>query len=376
MTAGLTIDSVRIDRVLVPSSVEELSSAMESETGAVAIIGAGTEMEYGNPLRAADCAVDTRRLSRITEYVPGDLTVHVEAGARLGDLQSALAEHKQMLPLDPWNGPDATIGGIVATNAQGPLRAVGSVRDWIIGMKVVQIDGKISRTGGRVVKNVSGYDLAKLYAGSLGSLAVVSEVSFKLRAAYQATATAQARVSSTAQAASIIRELRAGEFDPISMVWTGPRNTILVRFGEQRRAVEWQLSRLPAADWEQFAEGNEGGVWDEVRDAYRSLGPIVVRVTSLPSKLPEIVDRFAPEAWLAHAATGVLFMALSDEEQVHLVRSHLRAVIDRAPLDVRRRTPTFGIRGGEYRLMRRLKDAFDPDGRLNPGRHVDGEEPD
>lgn len=375
MTGNLTIDSIQVDRVLAPGSVEELSAALEAETGTVATIGAGTQLAYGNPLTGADCAVDTRGLGRITEYVPGDLTVHVEAGARLGDLQSALAEHKQMLPLDPWNGPDATIGGIVATNAQGPLRAVGSVRDWIIGMKVVHIDGTVSKTGGRVVKNVSGYDMAKLYTGSLGSLAVVSEVSFKLRAAYEATASARTRASSTAEAAAILGRLRGPEFDPVSLVWEGASNTITVRFGEHPRAIEWQLSRLPAADWEHFEEGSEGGMWNEVREAYRSLGPIVVRLAVLPSKLPEVVERFAPSAWIAHAATGVILMAVSDGKQIDRIRRDFPAVIDRAPLEVRRKTSTFGIRGGQHRLMRQLKDAFDPDGRLNPGRHVDGESP-
>src|SRR5205814_2892253 len=109
-------------------------------------------------------------------------------------LEHALLENNQFLPLDPWNGPAATIGGITAANAQGPFRAAGTIRDWIIGMKVVEIDGRISKTGGRVVKNVTGYDLQKLYTGSLGTLAIIVEISLKLRAKFPRTATAVARL--------------------------------------------------------------------------------------------------------------------------------------------------------------------------------------
>ena len=108
----------------------------------------------------------------------------------LGQLEHALLENNQFLPIDPWNGPGATIGGIVAADAQGPFRATGTIRDWIIGMKVVHADGQVSKTGGRVVKNVTGYDLARLYVGSLGTLAIIVEISLKLRAKFPKTATA------------------------------------------------------------------------------------------------------------------------------------------------------------------------------------------
>src|SRR4029077_649280 len=114
-----------------------------------------------------------------------------------------LGENNQMLPLDPWNGPAATIGGIAAAKAQGPLLPTGTIRDWIIGMRVVHVDGRMSKTGGRVVKNVTGYDLAKLYTGSLGSRAVITEISFKLRAQFPKTATAVAHVERFSAAAEI-----------------------------------------------------------------------------------------------------------------------------------------------------------------------------
>src|SRR5436309_7568819 len=196
------IDGLSPSRILRPESIEELAEELTAEKGAIVPTGARTQTYFGNPLRRADCVVDLTRLSRITEYNPADLTVHVEAGTTLEQLQRALLENNQFLPLDPWNGPSATVGGIAAANAQGPFRAAGTIRDWIIGMKVVEIDGRISKTGGRVVKNVTGYDLQKLYTGSLGTLAIIAEISLKLRAKFERMATAVANFEDRQKAAA------------------------------------------------------------------------------------------------------------------------------------------------------------------------------
>ena len=368
----MTVDSLTVDRVLAPASIEELAEAIGMASGTVAPVGSGSSLAVGNPLDSIDCVVDTRRMNRITEYVSADLTVHVEAGIRLGELQNALAEQNQMLPLDPWNGRDRTIGGIVATNAQGPLRTVGTVRDWIIGMTVVDAAGQISRTGGRVVKNVSGYDLAKLYTGSLGSLGVISEVSFKVSPCYQTTATARLRVSTLANTSEMVRLVRKGPLNPTSFVWLGPENVLYIRFGDTTAAVQWQLEHLPGRDWERFDPPEEHAAWESVCGFYESLGELVVRVAVSPSAVGDVLNRFEPAAWLAHPARGIVLMSLPPE-QIGKLRQEFPVVIERAPLEVRRQIPTFGLRGHEHRLMLDIKNVFDPDRRLNPGRHVDGE---
>src|SRR5207249_2217514 len=149
------------------------------------------------------------------EYNPADLTVHVQAGVTLGQLQQALIENNQFLPLDPWNGPNATMGAIAAANAQGPFRAVGTLRDWIIGMKVAEVTGRISKAGGRVVKNVTGYDLHKLYTGSIGTLVIIADVSCKLRAKSGRTATSIAKVAAVSGAA----RLAASGLDSARIEW-------------------------------------------------------------------------------------------------------------------------------------------------------------
>jgi glycolate oxidase FAD binding subunit len=350
-----------------------LAHSLSAEKGAIVPIGAETQTYFGNPLRRADCAIDVTRLSRITEYNPADLTVHVEAGITLGQLQQALLENNQFLPLDPWNGLKATIGGIAAANAQGPFRAVGMIRDWIIGMKVVHVDGQISKAGGRVVKNVTGYDLPRLYTGSLGTLAIIVEVSLKLRAKFPRTATAIARAADRDEAAGLIASVRKSALQPISCEWVGSENEVWLRFGEHPRAVDWQLTNLPPGDWMLLEAEDEAAAWERLRARFAQLGPVVLRVVGLPTTVREIIEEYRPSAWISHALNGIVLMEVSGAEEIRRVREKYRAVIDRAPLEVRRAIGTFGLTDTEYDLMKKMKDAFDPEGRLNAGRHVDGE---
>jgi glycolate oxidase FAD binding subunit len=300
--------------------------------------------------------------------------VHVQAGVTLGQLQQALIANNQFLPLDPWNGPSATIGGIAAANAQGPFRASGTIRDWVIGMTVVEADGRISKTGGRVVKNVTGYDLQKLYTGSLGTLAVIAEISLKLRAKFERMATAIARFEDRQKAAACLGLLRKGPLQPVSCEWIGPQDEIWLRFGENAKAVDWQLKNLPeGAQWKVYEGPEETGEWEKLRRRYQNSGPIVVRVVGLPTQLNEIIEEYRPAGWFAHAQNGIVLMEFASSGEIERIRRKYRAVIEKAPVEVRREVSVFGLNSTEYLLMKKMKDAFDPEGRLNPGRHVDGE---
>ena len=384
-TDGIFIDGISVGRSIRPDSVEELATAIRDEKGSIVPMGSGTQMEFGNPLRAADCVVDLSRLSRITTYNPAELTIHVEAGATLGQIQSALAPNKQALPLDPWNGPSATIGGIAATNAQGPMRAIGGIRDWIIGMKVIHVDGRVSKTGGRVVKNVTGYDLAKLYTGSLGTLTLIAEISFKLKAQFPKTSTAIAEFENFPAALAVLGKIRKSPLQPIACELVGGAagpHAIWIRFGEHPAAVAWQIAQLPAADWKVLdgdgGDGSDGGdgesaAWERLRLQHATLGPVVVRVVGLPSETGTMIEEFHPRSWIAHAASGIVLMAFDNADGIGRIRERFPAVIESAPLDIRRRIATFGWKGTEKRLVQEMKQKFDPGGRLNPGRHIDGE---
>ncbi len=368
----MIIDGLTPSKIFSPESIQHVSEIVASERGSIVPFAAGTQIEFGNPLRRADCAIDLSRLSRITEYHPADLTVHVEAGVTLRDLQRALLENNQFLPLDPWNGPSATIGGIVAANAQGPFRATGTIRDWVIGIRVVEADGRVSKAGGRVVKNVTGYDLQKLYTGSLGTLAIIVEVSLKLRANFARTATAIARLDTAAEAASIVASIRKSPLQPVACEWIGSDHEVWVRFGEHPSAVAWQLKNLPAAGWKVLEQAGESEAWENLRRRYLEFGPVIARVVGLPSTLKEIIAEYQPSAWIAHALNGIVLMQIPAGD-IARIRKKYRTIVERAPLQARREIPTFGLNDTEYELMRQMKDAFDPKGRLNPGRHVDGE---
>lgn len=370
----MTIDGLKPSKVVRPESIEELSQLVRTESGAVVPFGAGTQLSFGNPLRRADCAIDLTGLSRITEYVPADLTVHVQSGVTLERLQQTLLANNQFLPLDPWNGPQATIGGIAAANAQGPFRAAGTIRDWVIGMTVVEADGRISKAGGRVVKNVTGYDLQKLYTGSLGTLAIIAEVSLKLRAKFERTATAIAAFDDTKSAAACVASLRTGPLQSVSCEWVGPENEIWLRFGEHPQAVDWQLKNLPAgAQWRVVEGIAEADAWEQLRGRHQQCAPIMVRTVGLPSQVHEIIEEYKPPAWFAHALNGVVLVQVASGEDIKRIRRKYRAVIEKAPMEIRRQVPAFGLSHVEYDLMKKMKVAFDPAGRLNPGRHVDGE---
>lgn len=371
----MTIDGIEPGRIVFPESLEELQDVIAGEKkNSMVPLGTGTQLEFGNPIRSADCAVSLTRLNRITTYNPAELTIHVEAGVTVGQLQSALAANNQTLPLDPWNGEAATIGGIAAANAQGPLRATGTIRDWIIGMTVIHIDGRRSKTGGRVVKNVTGYDLAKLYTGSLGSLAVIAEISFKLRPAFARTATAIAKFGTLAEAESALAALRKGGLQPIACELMGPRHALGIRFGEHPQAVDSQIRQLPSASWEIFEGDREQAALRDLREqVYAPMGPIVLRVIGKPTEVQGIIETYRPTSWLAHAMNGIVLMSFEDSKMIAAVRQKFPAIIERAPRELRRSLGTFGVSGPVKRLMMDMKRTFDPEGRLNPGRHIDGE---
>ncbi len=171
---------------LLPRTEEELAShvrAAASERRAVHSVGSGTKLHVGPSAPADAVVIGTRGLARIVAYEPGDMVVTVQAGVRLADLQRTLAERRQWLPIDPPHA-DATIGGVLATASAGPRRlGFGPPRDHVLGMRVVDAAGVVTKSGGQVVKNVTGFDLHKLHVGAMGTLGVITEVSMKVAAA-------------------------------------------------------------------------------------------------------------------------------------------------------------------------------------------------
>jgi glycolate oxidase FAD binding subunit len=264
--SSLEVDGVAPRERVTPSSAEELAARLDEAArngDAVAAVGGGTQLDLGMPPTRLDVVIETTGLNRVVEYEPADLTVTVQAGMRFAELQRVLAEQGQFLALDPPLEDGATIGGLIATNASGALRfAFGTARDLVIGTRVANPDGTVTHAGGRVVKNVAGYDLNKLYIGSLGTLAIIVELSFKLAPIPPAAAAVAGELSDAAAARSLIGAVVRSPLSPLAIELTGSRRVVF-RVGGYPQAVERQqrdLSRLI----EQHGGAVVEVAWDEL----------------------------------------------------------------------------------------------------------------
>ncbi|MDQ3590753.1 MAG: FAD-binding oxidoreductase, partial [Actinomycetota bacterium] len=235
------VDGVEPAFVAEPGSVEETSELLRlaSDEGlAVAPRGGGTKMGWGNPPRDLDLILSTTRMDEIIEHVPGDQVVRVQAGMRLQDLQDRLVGSDQMLGIDP---PEmgATIGGLVAANSTGPRRyRYGTIRDLIIGVRVVLSDGTVAKAGGKVVKNVAGYDLSKLFTGSLGTLGVIAECNFRLHPKPEVGQTVAVELSSTAAANGAAQAILHSQLVP---------SAVELHWGEEARLLTVLIEGIPPA---------------------------------------------------------------------------------------------------------------------------------
>jgi glycolate oxidase FAD binding subunit len=365
-----------------PATREELARALK-EAGAageaVRFAGGGTKAGWGTAGAEPAIELPTTGLDKILEHNAGDLTAVVEAGVPLARAQEAFAEEGQMLALDP---PDdgATIGGVVATADSGPLRGrYGGVRDLVVGMRVALSDGSLAKSGGKVIKNVAGYDLAKLFAGSLGTLGAIVEVSVRLHPLAPASATA---LGHSADAGELGRALLALSRAPLEhsgfdVRWSDGRGALLVRFAGAAPGPQAELAERLLRDAEldtEIADDDEP-LWTEQRQRQRAGGPAaaVLRVSALPTRLPALLglaDRVGGSV-VGRAGLGLSWLRLPEPSaaQVEELRRELRpspcVVLDRpASLDV---DPWGPVDPATVALMRRVKALFDPAGVCNPG---------
>ena len=276
-------------------------------------IGSGTKQHHGPPLMKEAQVVSLRKLERITSYEPGDLVVTVQAGARLADLQAALAEQGQWLPVDPPYG-NATIGGILATNSSGPRRlGYGTLRDHLIGLRVAGPDGTITRSGGRVVKNVTGFDLHKLHIGAFGSLGVLLEANFKLRPRPEITAAFVFSCDSVEEAHALLLKVFDSRLRPVALEAMDSRLRHIVEakalaiVGVEGSRPEIDRHFRDLRDIGKPMGVLEGDRADSVWNAFRKLPEALedfvrVRIAVKPHDLPKILPS-APQ-WIS-VGTGI-----------------------------------------------------------------------
>jgi glycolate oxidase FAD binding subunit len=425
--AAYEVDGFRPAAAARPASAAEAAEIVRlaaAEKLAVIACGARTKLGIGAPPSRYDLSLDLSRLDHVISYDPADLTLSVEAGIRVADLQKVLAEQGQFLPLATPFAKSCTIGGVLAANASGPIRhSYGSARDFTLGMEFIDGAGTPTKSGGRVVKNVAGMDMHKLLIGSLGTLGVITRINFKtfpLPRTWGAFVisyvrlidalrlrTALAASPLTPQAVEIISPEAAPLLDADGKQVPRGRWSLVVAAGGEQRVVERHAADLErlAADTQadHFAavkESEKAALWEAIREFPANLlaeNPRTVfwKISAVPGNFAAViaeVDRIAREHSLPAAtlirAAGIIYLALLPGEGDATVMERVaraapqlfsrtaaqgaRAVIERCPLEIKRATSVWGPVGEDFPLMQRVKKVFDPENILAPGRFVGG----
>jgi glycolate oxidase FAD binding subunit len=368
----MVVDGIEAGAVERPRSAAELAGRLgEAAAAGLAVIpvGGGRSLGMGNPPERFDLALETTGLDRIVEYNPADLTVTVEAGVKLETLQAELGKAGQFLPLDPFAHPGHTVGGLLATGWSGPLRLrFGTPREYLVGLQVALPEGRLVRSGGRVVKNVSGYDLNKLHYGALGSLGVIVEASFKVFPRPLAETSVGVQREDFDAAWAEARRALGLKMPPVALELLREASgfRLVARLAGDKAGVERMRAEL---GWKAV----EGGFWD--RHARRG-SERWLRIAVPPARLEAILRTLPePATWFTHPGVGVAHWLDFDPAAVTAVRDLAEtgggsAVLLAAPADLKRRLNAWGRPPATLDLMRRFKDTFDPGRTLSPGRYL------
>lgn len=372
----------------VPSSFADAAQALAlaaQRNQPVRITGGGTKLHWGARGVPESLLLRTTGLDATLEHNPGDLTAIFQAGVPLDRLGAELAEHGQMLAIDPPPLPaGSTIGGVFATGDSGPLRhRYGQPRDLILGVTVALSDGTIAKAGGKVIKNVAGYDLAKLFTGSFGTLGLIMSLSVRLHSLPVATATAFGASDDAGRLRDgAVRLARAPlELDALDVAWHGGRGRLLARVGGReavRRAGRGeQLMREAGLD-EIGVTDDDAELWARQRAGQRSAGQAILHVAARPTQLPELIaaaDR-AAATLVGRAALGISYLEVEperiDELRHRLPAGSVSTVLDLPEAHRDRISPWEEPPAPLAELMRSVKHRFDPAGICNPGVFVAG----
>ncbi|MBD2516046.1 FAD-binding oxidoreductase [Nostoc sp. FACHB-973] len=383
--------------IVYPRTQEQLAAVLATahkNNWRILPFGSGSKLSWGGLAKGIDVVVSTERINQLIEHAVGDLTVTVEAGMKFSNLQALLANSRQFLALDPTAPDSATIGGIVATGDTGSLRQrYGSVRDQLLGITFVRADGEIAKAGGRVVKNVAGYDLMKLFTGSYGTLGVISQVTFRLYPLQEASATVvlTGKAEAVSQAADT---LRGSALTPIqadllstklvSSLGLGKGLGLIARFQSISESVKEQSNRVVEVgeklglDGAIYVDGHEASLWERLQERIHSPvqeSVITCKIGVLPTAAVEILSEV--EFGLIHISSGLGLLQLEDKNQVLLMRLRTQAysgflTILEAPVGVKEQVDVWGYTGNSLGLMRGIKEQFDSKNILSPGRFVGG----
>ena len=413
MTESYELDGITPSRIEYPGSVDYLSAALKSihSDGQSAVLwGGGTRMHVGNTVARYDAAVNMTGLDRIVDYRPPDLVVVAEAGMTIAALQAELGKNNQRLPFDVQSPDSATIGGSLASNTVGPLRGrYGGVRDLVIGMSIVQADGTMTKSGGSVVKNVAGYDMARLHIGALGTLGAIATVAFKIGPVPEVMRTVVAWFDSAESAAIAGMRITNGAFMPEAVTLVSGQRAaakaselaadssgnasenavmLLIALAAGPATVERQVNDTTATLGGAMADGFvvldddlQLSTWSLAGE--QSPAPTFsIRSTVKPTAAFELAgalsksDSFDEIHIVAQVGFGTVEAHFRGDVSGEVVQSARDAVIsaggacmiERCPPELKHDLDVFGDLGAPLEVMRRMKQQFDPDGTLSPGR--------
>jgi glycolate oxidase FAD binding subunit len=392
----------------LPASPEQVSAALRLCSEANATVtpwGSGTAMTIGNQPQQVDVVIGLKRLNQLLEHDQANLTATVQCGCTLASLQKLLAHGNQFLPVDPPHVARVTVGGLVATNLNGPRRShFGSVRDLVIGMKLALASGEQIKAGGKVVKNVAGYDMCKLFVGSLGTLGVITEVTLRMAPIPDTAATAI--VSGTLAEARQFTEnlfrskvlpsavflvntqtgkvMASGRSDWQIAIWFEGFEKTVSRYLHDADALAQQIG-LPCV---LLSEKDHRQFWDEIRDFPLQLNRLVYRVTLPRSATMEFIQTVQAQSLaglrpeiVSDAVIGTVWISLGghdlDVRSFGKLINEARArgghgIILAAPGHLKQAIDVWGPPPPALPLMREIKKQFDPGNLLNPGRFVAG----
>ena len=374
-----------------PSTPVELAQALgeaAAQKRTIALEGNSSKRLMAGPRGPADVEITTSALRAVVQYEPHDLTISVQAGLPWYEFTTLVAKNRQMVPLDPPFAGAATVGGVIAANSSGPRRRLyGTARDLVIGMTFATLEGKLVQTGGMVVKNVAGLDMAKLMIGSFGTLAAIAVVNFKLLPMPEAERSFLLPYRSAAEAVAIRDLILASPLQPSAVDLLNP--AAAASFG----GTEWLLA-VRTSGSSVAIRRNEAEIahvagrlavetecpetfWPEVRNftpefLTRRPDGAVVRVSCTLKDLAAVMESF-PGPAVARAASGVCYGYFDRAEDTAgwFARANglgWKAVIEFAPEARKRTLELWPSPGGDFELMRRIKALFDPSNLLNRGR--------
>ena len=393
--AADAIDGVQPQMVAEPGTADDLGRALRWAHAAglkVAPRGGGTKLGWGNPPAACDLVLSTARLNRILEHAWADMTVIVEAGALVADLQKTLAQHGQRLALDPLWPERATIGGILSTNDSGTLRTrYGSLRDLIIGVTVALPDGTLAMSGGRVVKNVAGYDLMKLFTGALGTLGVIVQAIFRLHPLPRESRSLS--FSGTPESLNqLLLAILASKLAFTGLQLRAEQGSAYldVRFDGTAAGIEAQVKQAQQIAGSRAASDATANTWTSHQAIWDGAGSaLVTKFSVLPAQFAAVcalVERSAAAQALTWKAVvqsvGAGYARLDGSEPgLRTALLNLRNELAKlggtvvalgCPLGVKRELDVWGPPPDAHPVMVRIKQRFDPAGTLNPGRFLGG----